>query len=231
MSGRIDRVLDGYDGDLCLKYGSFMHEIERPGAEAMYWIFFFAVLFLLFAASWRFGRVMERTEGLDGADPQRRRLIARCYWIALAAGFLSLGIAVLECFVIMTLQFCDQEPLASLYWSTWTVLQVGAVVAIFGIALHTRHMIRGRRPPPWALALGTPVLVVAGLGHYVQHKVRRGGRALATYTQERSRSGRSMTKGLTPGQKEEPGPLSEAYVLRAISSFRCTFTNNSSLGN
>lgn len=198
-----------YNDDLCLQYGSFMHAVKRPAAEAMYWLFFFTVLFLLFGSSWRFGRVIERTETLRPDSPQRQKLIVRCYWISVVAGLLSLGITVLECFVLMTLQFCDQEPLASLYWSTWTVLQVGAVVAILGIALHTRHMIRGRRPPPWALALGTPVLVVAGLGHYVQSKVRRGSRALTTLTRERSRSGRSLSRGRT---RVKEIPLSEASV-------------------
>lgn len=181
-----------------------MHNLHRPQAEAMYWTFFVAVLFLLFAASWRFGRVVERNEGLTVGDPLRQARIYRCFFISLAAGVVSLVIAILECFILLTLQFCDGEPLASLYWSTWTVLQVGAVVAIFGITLHTRHMIKGRRHPPWALALGTPVLVVAGLGHYFQGKIRRGTKKIASRSRSRSRHHRGRRR------LKDDQPLSEA---------------------
>lgn len=193
-----------YTAEQCQQYGSFMHKLSRPPAEALYWSFFISVLCLLFIASWRFGRVMERVEGMDIGCSERQSRITKCYWLALAAGCLSLAIAVLECFLLLTLQFCDQEPLNSLYWSTWTVLQVGAVVAIFGIALHTRHLVEGRRHPPWALALGTPVLVVAGLGNYFQHKIRRGTRKVADRARIHSRSRH------TPSRRRAEEALSEA---------------------
>ncbi|KAJ4394376.1 hypothetical protein N0V93_003593 [Gnomoniopsis smithogilvyi] len=197
--------------DLCEHYGNFMHEVQRPQAEATFWIFFVAVLFLLFAASWRFGRVVERTEGLRVDNPTRQALVYRCFYYTLVAGFVALIIAVLEVFVLLTLQFCDGEPLSSLYWSVWTVLQVGAVVAIFGITLHVRHMIRGRKNPPWALALGTPVLVVAGLGHYFQGKIRRGTKRVVSHSRSRSRHQRGRTR-----MKDEP--LSEAPTIREDST-------------
>lgn len=172
----------------CEYYGSFMHELSRPKAEAMYWILFIFVLCLLFSSSWYYGRVMERIENMTVGDAKRQRLIYNCFYKTLICGGLALITAILEAFDLLTLQFCDQEPLASLYWSTWTVLQVGAVVAIFGISLHVRHMIKGSRPPPWALALGTPVLVVAGLGHYFQGKVKRRVRSVSQNLKSRSRS-------------------------------------------
>lgn len=181
-----------------------MHEVQRPQAEATFWIFFVAVLLFLFAASWRFGRVVERTEGLRVDNPTRNTLIYRCFYYTLVSGFLSLTITVLEVFVLLTLQFCDGEPLSSLYWSVWTVLQVGAVVAIFGITLHVRHMIKGRKNPPWALALGTPVLVVAGLGHYFQGKIRRGTKKVVSHSRSRSRHHRGRTR------VKDDQPLSEA---------------------
>lgn len=180
--------------DLCEHYGDFFHTVPRPQAEATFWIFFVAVLFFLFAASWRFGRVVERTEGMKVGNPVRQALVYRCFYYALMSGFLSTTIAVLEVFVLLTLQFCDGEPLSSLYWSVWTVLQVGAVVAIFGITLHVRHMIKGRKNPPWALALGTPVLVVAGLGHYFQGKIRRGTKKVVSHSRSRSRHHRGRTR-------------------------------------
>lgn len=180
--------------DLCREYGSFMHAMRRPEAEALYWVWFVLVLFILFGASWHFGRVMERVEHMKVGDSKRQRMLSSCFYRTVASGLVSLAVSVLEVFVLLALQFCSQEPLASLYWSTWTVLQVGAVVAIFGICLHVRHMIRGRRNPPWALALGTPVLVVAGIGHYLQGKFRRKARSVSENLISRNRSLRSASR-------------------------------------
>lgn len=193
--------------DLCEHYGSFMHEVQRPYAEAMFWVFFVTVLFILFAASWRFGRVVERNEGVRVDDPARQARVYKCFYISMVAGVISLIIIIMECFVLLALQFCDNEPLSSLYWSVWTVLQVGAVVAVFGISLHTRHMIKGRKHPPWALALGTPVLVVAGLGHYFQGKIRRGTKKIAA-SASRSRSRSRHQRGRTRVKYDQS--LSEA---------------------
>ncbi|RFU80396.1 hypothetical protein TARUN_1862 [Trichoderma arundinaceum] len=73
----------------------------------------------------------------------------------------------MEAFTLLALQFCDGENLMSLYWSTWTMIQVGSLIAMMGIILAMAHSLRNRRHPPWALALGTPVLVIAGLLHLI----------------------------------------------------------------
>lgn len=183
----------------CDYYADFMRNLNRPTAEGLYWTFFTSVLFLLFSTSWKYGRAMENTEGMGSSDRERERLLRKCFWYCLICAFIAMACAILEVFCILTLQFCDREPLISLYWSTWTVLQVGGVVAIFGISLHIRHMIKGRKHPPWALALGTPVLVVAGLGHYLQGKVKSKTRDIRSISRESRR--RSQASGL---------PLSEA---------------------
>lgn len=163
----------------CKHYGRFMSGLKRPQAEGLYWGFFSMVIVLLFACSWNYGRTMERIEGLNTDDERRQRLLRRGFWTSLAGGLVACSFGVLAAFTLLTLQFCDGEPLASLYWSTWTVLVVGGIVAIFGISLHIRNLIKSRRLPPWALALGTPVLVVAGLGHYFQGKLSRKARRIA----------------------------------------------------
>lgn len=185
----------------CEHYAVFMATLSRPAAEALYWSLFLTVLCLLFSTSWRYGRLMERIENMHVEDRDRRHLVYRCFWFTLFWGAMSLIIAVIEAFVLLALQFCDEEPLTSLYWSTWTVLQVGAVVAIFGISLHVRHMIKGRRPPPWALALGTPVLVVAGLGHYFQGKIKRKAQKMV--------ESRSRSHSRPPRGRARDEPLSE----------------------
>lgn len=47
----------------------------------------------------------------------------------------------------MALQFCDGEDLISLYWSTWTMIQVGSLIAMAGIILALANTLRNRRHP------------------------------------------------------------------------------------
>ncbi|ROW11511.1 hypothetical protein VMCG_00988 [Cytospora schulzeri] len=163
----------------------------------------------LMEASWRFGHTTERIGELGAHDRERDRHLRHCFWFCLVFGSVAFFVVVLEAFVIAALQFCDGEPLVSLYWATWTMLQVGGLIAIWGICLHVRHMITGKKHPPWALALGTPVLVVAGLGHYFQGKLRRSRAA-------RSIKERSRSRGRSWGR--QPEALSEVPTIRASSS-------------
>lgn len=197
----------------CRYYARFMSKLQRPAAEGLYWSLFAFLLILLFTASWRFGRTTERIEELRARDRERVRLLKHCFWFCLGCGFISLVVVIMEAFVIMALQFCDGEPIVSLYWATWTMLSVGGLIAIWGICLHVRHMITGKKHPPWALALGTPVLVVAGLGHYFQGKVRRSRAARSIKERSRSR-----------GRTSEA--LSEVYVKRSGSLTLIHHTHN-----
>jgi len=71
----------------------------------------------------------------------------------------------MQAFAALNIQFCDGEDLMMLYWGFWTLIQVGSVIAILGIALNQWKTLRDAKLPPWPTALGTPVLVIAGFGH------------------------------------------------------------------
>lgn len=58
------------------------------------------------------------------------------------------------------------------YWGFWTLLQVGSVIAILGISLNQCYSIQGKKLPPWNVALGTPVLVIAAAGHWCHSRIR-----------------------------------------------------------
>ncbi|KAJ0121513.1 hypothetical protein N8I77_004454 [Diaporthe amygdali] len=193
----------------CQYYGRFMHTLKRTEAEGLYWAFFFLVLAALFTASWKYGRVMESIEHLNVESRERQRRLRWIFWYCFITGVVGMTIVVLEAFVINTLQFCDGEPLISLYWSLWTMIQVGGIIAVWGICLHVRHMVTGKKHPPWALALGTPVLVVAGLGHYFQGKLKRSKAA-------RSIRGRSRSR--KPTDRGRPEALSEVPTIRGDST-------------
>jgi hypothetical protein len=53
----------------------------------------------------------------------------------------------MEAYALLALQFCDGEDLMSLYWSTWTMIQVGSLIAMVGIILALLHSLSNRRHP------------------------------------------------------------------------------------
>lgn len=69
--------------------------------------------------------------------------------MAICAGYAAVSVVavVMEVYALMALQFCDGEDLMPLYWSTWTMMQVGSLIAIFGIMLAMFNSLRGRKNP------------------------------------------------------------------------------------
>ncbi|KAB5579943.1 hypothetical protein GE09DRAFT_1212405 [Coniochaeta sp. 2T2.1] len=159
---------DGTDDGKCMHYARFAAHLDRHHFDMIYWVLFVIVIFMLFAASWRYGRSIDAVQDLTPGSVDHKRKMQRCMLVCSVYAVVSVVAVVMEVFALMALQFCDGEDLMSLYWSTWTVMQIGSLIAIFGVLLAVFHTIRGRKHPPWALALGTPVLVVAGLGHIIQ---------------------------------------------------------------
>jgi hypothetical protein len=60
---------------------------------------------------------------------------------------LAAAILVIEVYCLLALQFCDGEDLMSLYWATWTMLQLGAEIAILGVILALWHHLYHVRQP------------------------------------------------------------------------------------
>ncbi|EHK97782.1 hypothetical protein M7I_6443 [Glarea lozoyensis 74030] len=82
---------------------------------------------------------------------------------------LSFVCIVFECFALFNIEFCDGEDLTQMYWGFWSILQVGSLIAIGGVLLQFWIILSGVGTPPWAVALGTPVLVFAALGWMFKH--------------------------------------------------------------
>lgn len=51
----------------------------------------------------------------------------------------------METHALLALQFCEGEDLIMLYWSTWTMTQVGSLVAMLGIVLALSHSLHDRK--------------------------------------------------------------------------------------
>lgn len=76
----------------------------------------------------------------------RRKLKISLAWCS-ALFILAAALLVFEVFALLALQFCDGEDLMSLYWSTWTMLQLGSEIAILGINLSLWHQLFNVRQP------------------------------------------------------------------------------------
>ncbi|KAI1852366.1 hypothetical protein JX265_006416 [Neoarthrinium moseri] len=112
--------------------------------------------------------------------------------------FFIAGVAVvMEVYCLLALQFCEGEDLMSLYWSTWTMLQLGSEIAVLGVVLALYHALTDIRHPKWALALGTPVLVVAGFGHLFPILAKKAHLKFKFHRAERRRSRSGSQSDLT----------------------------------
>ncbi|KAJ2905353.1 uncharacterized protein MKZ38_005652 [Zalerion maritima] len=150
----------------------FASHLSRHYFDIIYWLLFLLVLFMLFVSSWYWAKCNRSIEKFNANSPEHRAYMKRCLVVCGVCFAVATASIIMEIYALMALQFCDGEDLMSLYWSTWTTLQLGSCIAICGIALSIVHSFRGRKHPPWGLALGTPVLVVAGVFHFLHHTLK-----------------------------------------------------------
>ncbi|PTB61728.1 hypothetical protein BBK36DRAFT_1190502 [Trichoderma citrinoviride] len=168
------------DDELCKQYAKFAADLDRWHFKIIYWFMFVLNLVILFVASWAYIRSQDTNEQFSHEPRRRTRMLVRYMLMCLACVLVSAAVVVMEAFALLALQFCDGENLISLYWSTWTMIQVGSLIAMMGIILAMAHSLRNRRHPPWALALGTPVLVIAGLLHLIHDCTKKRVKRMAT---------------------------------------------------
>ncbi|KAI1379604.1 hypothetical protein F4677DRAFT_337703 [Hypoxylon crocopeplum] len=204
-----------YDPVRCPHYAQFAAGLDRPHFDGIYWTFFFMVIGILFISSWIYQSTMRfRDKPGFSEDKFLRKVKISLVWCTVLF-LLAAVLLVIEVFTLLALQFCDGEDLMSLYWSTWTMLQLGSEMAILGICLALWHHLFDVRHPLWALALGTPVLVVAGFGH-VLHLVLRMFYKRARARRQACKEGRDGEKGesdATPSQANTIKPEVEQVDL------------------
>jgi len=92
-------------------------------------------------------RAQAAGEKLAHNSKARTKRIRQSVFMCLGCVSVSTVIVVMEAYSILALQFCDGEDLISLYWSTWTMIQVGSLIAMIGIILALAHTLRGRQHP------------------------------------------------------------------------------------
>lgn len=74
----------------------------------------------------------------------------------------------LEAIAGVALNWCHQHPYINFYWAVWGLLQVGTLLAICGVTVHHWASLKDKDLPPWNVALGTPVLIVAAMCHALE---------------------------------------------------------------
>ncbi|KAI0007060.1 hypothetical protein F4779DRAFT_525890 [Xylariaceae sp. FL0662B] len=161
-----------HDPERCRHYARFAAGLSRIHFDVIYWSFFLTVIGTLFLSSWIYQWIMVYREKAGFCEYKFRKKLIFGIGFCTALFLLAAVLLVVEVFALLALQFCDGEDLMALYWSTWTMLQLGSEIAILGIVMALWHHLYDIRHPLWALALGTPVLVVAGFGHIIQLALR-----------------------------------------------------------
>jgi ABC-type maltose transport system permease subunit len=160
------------DPELCERYAQFASHMVRWQFKIIYWTMFFSNLFVLFLASWTYTRYVGiitpppypyhypclaltlfpfrgqiSLERYSPGSAKRTKRLRQSIFLCLACVLVSTTIVIMEAYAILALQFCDGEDLISLYWSTWTMVQVGSLIAMVGIILALLHSLRNRRHP------------------------------------------------------------------------------------
>jgi ABC-type maltose transport system permease subunit len=160
------------DPELCQKYAQFASHMVRWQFKIIYWTLFMSNLVVLFLASWTFTRYICPPRGHrticrtlantrsflhsrgqkaieQFSDEKRKRSKSLRLYIFLCLGCVAVSttIVIMEAYSLLALQFCDGEDLMSLYWSTWTMIQVGSLIAMVGIILALAHALNDRKHP------------------------------------------------------------------------------------
>ncbi|KAG9232304.1 hypothetical protein BJ875DRAFT_380978 [Amylocarpus encephaloides] len=107
-------------------------------------------------------------------DAHRQRMYEKrrgYFCIVVLCVLASTTAIILEAFAIFNIEYCDGEDLTQLYWGFWSILQVGSLIADLGVIFQFWIILSGAGTPPWAVALGTPVLVFAALGWVLKHQL------------------------------------------------------------
>ncbi|KAL5598967.1 hypothetical protein BROUX41_003714 [Berkeleyomyces rouxiae] len=189
------------DPELCRQYAGFAANLDRSQFDVIYWVLFTTNLLLLFSAAFTYIKALANLQNYVKSTKDYSQSTTRYLVICLFCLACSISIVAVEISILLALQFCAGEVLMSLYWSTWTMMQVGSMVAICGIVIALLHIHRDRKEPPWGLALGTPILVIAAIWHFI-HIV----------LVDRIRSLREKT--FTKDEKAPGLPLSQVNTIR-----------------
>lgn len=91
-------------------------------------------------------------------------------------------------FAGLAIAWCHGEDLINFYWSFWTIVDNGCVIAIFGTVLQQWYSLSiPESTLPWNVALGTPIPVLATIMHCLGIKSKKAIKSYVKKKKERKR--------------------------------------------
>ncbi|RDW68060.1 hypothetical protein BP6252_09456 [Coleophoma cylindrospora] len=127
----------------------------------------------------------------------------------------SIVSVVLEAFALFNIEYCDGEDLMQLFWGFWSILQVGSIIAIFGVMLQFWIVLGSHEHPSWGVALGTPVLVFAAFAWIVRAISLRAWARLRGRAYQDADSDSSSSEEEEETNDEEKGTTSSRWRSQA----------------
>ncbi|KAF8867209.1 hypothetical protein BDZ45DRAFT_794938 [Acephala macrosclerotiorum] len=165
----------------CKRYARFLSGVSHREANGIFWGCFVLVIFLLvvvgilYASSARRHKSFqlaehvsewhseESTEGdIEKVRMKHNKAESRLLWGSLACAIIMIPIVILIAFAGLAINFCHHEDLIFFFWGPFFLLSVGTLIATWGLFLSQSI----ENEPAWNVALGTPVLVFAAIGHW-----------------------------------------------------------------
>jgi hypothetical protein len=104
----------------------------------------------------------ETQQNLQALEAKKTKSHERVVLASILCFLTAVPCIIIEAFAGMAITFCHKEDVPFLYWGVFFLLSVGSLIAVMGLSF---GIMCSSRRPPWNLSLGTPVLVIAGLGH------------------------------------------------------------------
>jgi hypothetical protein len=167
---RAIRFTEAHSGK-CETYAGPLHKLSHHKAVGVFWGLFASIIVALLIATYYYAKAQkeadltkEARQNTDKVSARKHRSIQKqCLIVTLfcfVTGFLFL---LFGAFAALNVQWCQGEDLIQFYWGFWILIGIGSEFAMLGIVVHQISALCGHESPPWNVALGTPVLVFAGV--------------------------------------------------------------------
>jgi hypothetical protein len=89
----------------------------------------------------------------------------KCFAISAVCFCISVLACSFQILALHAINYCYSEPLMHLYYPVLTLVSLTSTIAILGTCVNQAHVLLNRELPPFATALGTPVLVICATVH------------------------------------------------------------------
>ncbi|EKD15884.1 uncharacterized protein L3040_003259 [Drepanopeziza brunnea f. sp. 'multigermtubi'] len=199
----------------CHSYGFFMRHLTRSQLDGIFWGLFCFQIAALVGEVQIYDRVRNKNELLkkmkasdmlidaveiDESERAFRRLSKFCLAFSFSMFLLLCNSLAMQIIAAQAILFCHQESLTHLYSPIWTVFALGITFATFGCCIQQMYHLNDFDLPGFGVALGTPILVISALSHYLTAYISQPDHeADLRFSESRSRMRRGDVAGIRHG--------------------------------